>query len=237
MSIQRFLDGVSNVTVDDPMGSLPFLDPIGWSTYFMDMHVLPSSLGWTLTNTNGAAAVIAGTTGTGVLTLTCAGADNDLAQIYATTATWALVANKRAFFETRIKVDKATGTIGEQEVFVGMAAVLTGANFTAADGLTMTVDDAVGFWSPDGSAAVNCITRKTDVESSQAAAFTMADVTYYVLSWYFDGTRVKFYKDDTLIGTLTNYPTAGLSPTLYIKAGEAKGAVLSTDYVFVAIER
>jgi hypothetical protein len=238
MAIERFYDGISTVYSDNPLGNLPYPDPTKYAIWMEDFILIPEvTTYWTNTNTNGTLAV-AETGGTGVATLTMGGADNDLAQLYHKTATFALTSGKKAFFEAKIKVDKgAAGTIGQQELFVGLAAVETGVNFTAADGLTMTSTNCVGFWSMDGSTNLAAISRVADVESIEAAASTYADATSYVLSWYFDGTTIKFYKDDTQIASLTAFPTAAVTPTLYIKAGEAAPAVLTTDYVLVAVER
>jgi hypothetical protein len=101
----------------------------------------------------------------------------------------------------------------------------------------MTADNCVGFWSPDGTANINAIVRVADVESIQNPTTTIADVTWTVFSFYFDGTSVQFYKNDVQVAKITAFPTAALCPTLYVKAGEAKAAVLSTDYIFVARER
>ena len=238
-SPDRFLNGVSNVNYDSPFGWYPHISPVTWASHMEEMLVLPSSLGWTHTQTNGTAAVTSGTYGTGILTQTLGGADNDLSQMQATTATWGMIAGKKAVFEARVKVDKgAAGTIGEQELFIGLASVQTSTNFSAADGIAvMPVDDAIGFWSPDGSTNLNCLNHTTDVESIQVGAAVYADATWMTLSFYFDGTNIFFYKDGVVIAELTTYTTNAIGRTLFIKAGEAKPSVLSCDYLFVAKER
>lgn len=238
MPIQRFYDGISNVSSDGPKGALPYLDPTQWAIWMEDFIFKPeTTIQWLHTNTNGTLAS-ASTGGCGIITQTLAGADNDLSQMALAAATFALTSGKKAIFEAKVKVDKgAAGTIGQQEVFVGLATVQVGANFTAADGLTLAADDCVGFWSADGSANMAGVVHATDVESIQTAATTTVDATWMVLSMYFNGTSVVFYKNGAAIASLAGYPTAGLCPTLYIKAGEAKPSVLSTDYVLVAIER
>lgn len=238
MPIERFYDGISTVYASNPLGMLPRTDP---TTYAMFMEDFLTPVGttdlWLHTQTNGTLAGAA-TGGCGIITQTLAGADNDLSQLALKSVSFLMTAGKKLFFEAKVKVDKgAAGTIGEQEVFVGLSTVQVGANFTAADGLTMAADDVLGFWSKDGTANLAAIARKTDVESIESAATTYVDATWMVLSIYFNGTTAYFYKDDNGIAALTGYPTAGLCPTLYIKAGEAKPAVLSTDYVFVAVER
>jgi len=143
-------------------------------------------------------------------------------------------------FEAKITVAKgASGTIAQEELFVGLSSAQTATNFFAADGLTRTMDDAIGFASYDGSVNIDCIQGEADVFSTETAATTYADATAAVLSWYYDGAgNTKFYKDDALVATLTtSLATSKLTPMLYIKAGEGKAKVLSVDYYLVARER
>ncbi len=237
---KRFYNGIASATSDNPLGALPYLDPTTWCVWMDDFILIPDAgEDWTHTQTNGTLAV-ASTLGCGIATQTLAGADNDLSQIYPATATLTLTANKKCVFEAKVKIDKgAGGTIGQQEVFVGLSAVLTGTNFTASDGLTMATDDCIGFWSPDGSASFSCIARDTDVESIDTASSAIVDATWYVLSWYYDGgSTIRFYVDDALVASLTDLPEdTALAPMLFVKAGEAAASVLSTDYILVARER
>lgn len=233
-AFDKFLSDLAAGMAEDLRTGVPYMDPAEWKVWIEPFVQIPEvTTYWTHTQTNGTLAV--GSTG---ITQTLTGGDNDLSQMYLATASFALVSGKQAIFEAKVKVDKgAAGTIGQQEVFVGLASVLTGNDFTAADGLTMAVNDAVGFWSPDGSTNVAIITRATDVESIEPAATTYADATFYTLRWLFDGTTVTFYRNGASVGSLTGYPTAALSPMLFIKGGEAKPAVLTTAYVLVVTER
>lgn len=237
-SPRRFLNGVASVASDNPLGVLPYLDPTTWAIWFEDFITIPDAgEDWTHTNTNGTLSVNS-TNGCGSAVLTMGGADNDLSQLYPATATFTLVSGKKALFETKLRISKGGGTIGEEEVFAGLSSVQTGANFTAADGSAMTADDVVGFWSADGSATLSAIVRDGDVESI-TAAHTIVDVTDVVLSWYYDGgTKIKFYINDGLAATLNDVPLdTALTPMLYIKAGEAQAKVLTCDYVGFFRER
>jgi hypothetical protein len=235
---KRFYNGISSVTSDNPLGMLPYLDPTKYCVWMEDFILIPDTgENWTDTNTNGTLAV-ASTGGCGIATQTLGGADNDLSHVYPATATFALTSGKKAFFEAKIKVDKgAGGTIGQQELFIGLSTVATGTNFSAADGTSWAMDNAVGFASLDGSADIDAVVRVSDAESIDDGASTYADATWYVLSWYFDGTNVTFYVNDSQVAQLTTFPTGAMSPVLFVKAGEAKAAVLSTDYILVAVER
>ena len=237
----RYLSGISSVAADNPLGMFPYLDPTKWATKYecWDLYdAAQTTTYYTLTQTNGVDSIVAGAGG--VLTLTLGGADNDLAQIYGTNEAWATSATKKMLFEAKITVAKgASGTIAQEELFVGLSSAQTATNFFAADGLTRTMDDAIGFASYDGSVNIDCIQGEADVFSTETAATTYADATAAVLSWYYDGAgNTKFYKDDALVATLTtSLATSKLTPMLYIKAGEGKAKVLSVDYYLVARER
>jgi hypothetical protein len=238
MPVTRNTSGFATVAADNPLGMLPYPDPTTWCVWQENFIITPNtSLGWTLTQTNCTLAQ-AGVGPCGGITLTCAGADNDLGQLYPTLAQFTLVSGKKAIFEVKCKVDKGSGgTIGEQELFLGLAAVETGANFMASDGLSMASTNCIGFVSYDGSVNYNAIVRKADVESADAAVATCVDVTDIVLGWYFDGTSIVFYVNDTVVAHLYDFPTAAMTPMFFIKAGEAKAAVLTAYYMTLARER
>lgn len=211
--------------------------PMDYQTLFEDFIAAASGVpaGWTHTNTNGTLAIAAGTN----LTQTLGGADNDLSQLYATTASFTLVAGKPAFFRWRGKIDKgSTGTVNVQEIYIGMSAVATGTNFIDAGGTALAVDDFVGFASYAAGAQTDLVARKTDVQSSLSLARQHVDATVCELAWDFDGATLTFWKDTTYLGQLTSgFPTAALAPMLYVKAAEAKAPVLTTDYIFFANAR
>lgn len=234
----RFYNGIATVGAADPLGQLPFPDPTLWAVWQENFIITPNtSLGWTLTQTNGTLAQ-AGAGPCGGITLTLGGADNDLAQLYPTLGQFTLESGKKAIFEAKFKVNKgAAGTIGEQELFLGLTTVATGASFFANDGLSMAADNVVGFSSYDGSTNMNAIIRVSDVESVETGVAAYADLTDMVVSWYFDGTNILFYINSTLKATLSTFPTGVMTPCLYIKAGEAKAAVLTAYYMFLARER
>lgn len=236
---KRFYNGISDVSSDNPLGQFPYLDPTKWALYmeeFIVYDVAQSTTYWTLTQTNGVDSLVAGC---GCVALTLGGSDNDLAQLYNTTASWATDTSKKMIFECRFKVDKgAGGTIGQQEIFIGLSSVQTGTNFFDAAGLVRTMDDAIGFLSYDGTTNIDCVQGEADVFSTEAGATTYADATEMVLSWYYDGSTTKFFKDDVEIAELTtNIATSAVTPMLYIKAGEAFASVLTVDYILVARER
>jgi hypothetical protein len=238
MATQINPDGFATRMPGQPNGVYPRILPFDvWSSYYEDFFLGSSGIpfGWTNTNTNGTPTNASGST----LVQTLGGADNDVSHMYATTATFTTTAGKKACFSAKIKVSKgASGTIGLEEVFVGVGTAQTTTNFVAADGSSLTVDNCIGFWSdPTAGATIHCVCRASDVESVVSAAGTYVDATYTTLSWDYDGTSVYFYQDNNLIATITaSIPAADMTPMLMIKAGEAKAKVLSTHYIFCATE-
>jgi hypothetical protein len=239
MSIFRNPDGFSTVNDGGVHAGLTRPLPFSYHVLFEDFVAAASATppGWTHSTVGTTPAVTLGTGSTLLQTLPAE--DNATSALYGTTATLTIAAGKKAYFEAKVKVDKgSTGTIGEQELFVGISTAATTTNFMAADGLSMTADNAIGFVSYDGSTSISCVSRSTDVESVEAAATTYADATWMVLAWDYDGSTIKFYKDSNLIATITATPSAtAMTPMLYVKAGEAKAAVMTTDYIFFAVER
>lgn len=239
MAVIRNLDGFTDLPASDPLAALPFLDPTRWAVWledFLQYDKTQGNVAYTLTQTNGVDTIVGPT---GVLTLTLAGADNDLAQLYLTDAPFQTTSGKKLIWECRCRVQMgAGGTIGQQEVFVGLSSVQTGADFVAADGLTRAMDDAMAFYSIDGTANTSCIQGENDTYSTEANAFAYANNTWMVLTCYYDGTSTFFYRDGALEATLTtNPPTSVVTPMMFVKAGEAFAAVLEVDYFLVAVER
>ena len=240
MAITRNTDGFSTVVASDPLGNFAMLDPTKWAVFYddflaYDVTQLIGGNPYLFTQTNCVDTVVGPT---GVLLLTCGGADNDLGQLQTVTAPFTIVAGQKAFFEARVRVDRATGTIGQEEIVIGMTGLETGASFTAADGLSVAFNEGIAFTSYDGAATWNAVARVADVESVDAAITTYADLTFQTLSWYYDGTDIRFYVNNSLEATLTTgEPTLVIAPVVFIKAGEAQAKVLHVDYVLAAFER
>lgn len=205
-----------------------------WKLWREDFCQIPEvSTYWTHTQTNGTLSV-----GANGMVQTLGGADNDVSQMQLAQATFALVAAKKAVFEAKITISKGTaGTEGLQELILGLATVQATTNLVAADGSALAVDNFVGFWSGPTAATISAVVRKADVQSIDAAATLYADATSVILSWYFNGSSVAFYTDGTEIARLYAFPTAAISPVFYVRAGEAKAAVLTTAYAYAAVER
>lgn len=239
MQIQRVKGGFSALDASDPLAGLDIGNPRKWALFMEDYvaYDVGQAAGhpWVFTQTN-CVDTIEGPTG--VLLMTLGGADNDLGEMQLLTAGYQ-TNSKRLYFECKFKVKLASGgTMAANELAIGLFSIQTGNNFMAADGLSLTADDALGLVKFDASAAGNLVMRENDVQSTITGAYSLTDDVYSVLSIYYDGSRAYFYKDYTLIGTLDTVDTTSVvAPTVYIKAGEAKANVLYVDYIMVAAER
>ncbi|MFW9927778.1 MAG: hypothetical protein ACFFD1_00115 [Candidatus Thorarchaeota archaeon] len=239
MPIERNTSGFSALAAGDPLADLDFGNPRKWATFMDDFvaYDLGQAAGnpYTFTQTN-CTDSIAGPTGVVVLTL--GGADNDSGQLQLTTGPFQ-TNSKRLFFEAKVKLELASGgTIAANEMVIGLASLQTTTNFMAADGLSMTADDFLGFRKFDGDAALDAIMRENDSESTDDSVWTPVDDTFATLSIYYTGSEARFYVDNVLKATITGSDTVSVvAPVLYIKAGEAKANVLHCDYILVAAER
>jgi len=241
MAIQRSYEGINSVGANDPLGMKPYLDCTKWCVWMEDFINVPEFTSQWTHNAIDGIVTCASTGGTGTMVQTLGGAhatDNDYSQAYpkVTVGNFTMASGKKMIFEAKVTLT-AAGTLGLQELFVGLGTVQATNNFIDAAGLLLTVDNCVGFWSPDATATIRCVSRVADVESVQAAATTYASGTSMVLSFYFDGTTIKFYRDDVKIAELFTYPVLGMVPTLWVKCGEAQLVNLATDYILVARER
>jgi len=239
MSITRNEDGFSEQSASNPLGLLPLANTTKYAVFVDDFLAYDTGQAagnpYTFTQTN-ATDAIAGPTG--VVTLTLAGAANDLAQLQLTTTPWQ-TNSKRMWFEAKVKLVLDTdGTVAANELAVGLFSAQTGSNFFASDGLSLTADDALGFVSFDATATGNAVMRENDVQSTDLAVVSFVDDTWTTLSIYYDGGKATFYQDGGQVAQLTSVDvTSVLTPTIYIKAGEAKGNALHCDYILVASER
>ena len=240
-SPKRFLNGVTNVTIDKPLGRLPYLDPTKWAVWFDDfLHydVAQGDAAWIL-DTIGATGEDAVTGPTGVLTLTLADLGDSLG-LQQSNGAWQLTAGKKAIFKTRCKIVKAAaGTIGQEGFVIGCTSVQTGTNFMDAPPPTARAfDDGWCFVSYDASTDIIAMQGEADTFSTEVGATTYADDTWMELAIYWDGYKSIFYKDDVeLCEITTNPPTSVISPVAFFSAGEDKADVFHVDYMFMAVER
>lgn len=236
---RRFLNGVSSVTSDHPLGALPYLDPTTWCVWFEDFihyDVAQGDAAWILDNVNAGEDAVVGPTG--VLTLTLTGA-SDSQGLQLANGPFQLTSTKRAMFETRFKIVKGGGTIGQEGFVLGLTSVEVGTSFMDAPAPTARAfQDGWGFMSYDNTTNVIAFQGEATVFTEEVGCTTYADDTWYVYAITWDGTTSTFYRDDVALCTIsTNPPTSVISPVFFIGAGEAETDALHVDYALVAIER
>ena len=239
MTITRNLDGFSELEASNPLGLLAMANLTKYA-YFMDdflAYEIAQAAGtpYTFTATNCVDTIVGPT---GVLKLVLGGADNDLGQLQLTEAPWQ-TNSKRLWFEARVKLVLASGgTVAANEIGIGLFSEQTGTGFFAADGLSLTADDALGFVSFDATATANAVMRENDSQSTETGVVSFVDGAWTTLSVYYDGGIATFYQDGGQVAQLTSVDTTSVvTPTLYIKGGEAKANELHCDYILVASER
>lgn len=247
MAILRNTDGFSPLNAGHPLAGLDFSNPLKWASFFEDFtaYDIGQAAGnpWTLTATNCVDTI---TSPGGVLVLTLGGADNDVGELQLTENPFATVANKRLYMQFRFNLTlAASGTVAANELFLGLATEGATTNFMVTGGTALAADNALGFVKYDAVGTMASVMRASDVESTDGGVITPVTATWITAAVYYTGTQAKFYagtaadgSDMKLVSTLTgNDPTAIMTPTLYIKGGEAKANILNVDYVGIWSER
>lgn len=240
MALRRFLNGVTDMSSSNPLGQFPFLDPTKWRVFYEDWTnydvAQTATAEWHLQETTTVDTIVT----PGKLLLTMGAATDSQGQLVNDHAHFFLVANKKALFETKIKLVKGAGSnIDDLGFVVGLAGYETTTNFMDAPPPTaIAVDDIWGFLSYDTTTNIVALQGEAGVYSTEAGCSTYADDTWMTLSVYWDGTTSTFYKDDNALCQITtNPPTSVVHPTIYVAAGEAVADVLHCEYVFAATER
>lgn len=240
MAIQRNLDGYSALPNSDPLAQLDLGNPRKWAVLMddflaYDITQLVGGNPYTFTATNCVDTIVGPT---GVLALTLGGADNDVGELQIT-GTPIATNGKKLFFECRFNLTLASAAVMTAgELAIGLFSQQTTTSFMAADGLSLTADQALGLVKFDAQASCNLVMRQADVQSVLTNAITLTSGTWITLSIYYDGTKAHFYQDQAKIGELETVDTTSVvTPTLFVKAGEAKANVLNVDYFLVACER
>jgi hypothetical protein len=222
-------NGVTNAALNSAFAQLMFPDPTLFHTYFNDFDTYTAG-DWVVTET-GAGGTQALTAGNGgLLLITSDALDNDGNVLQKTPAAFALAAGKKAWFSTRLAMEKAT----QSDMQVGLVIV---------DTTPLDATDGIYFEKLDGTATISIVSRKNATTGSTSAAVgTLVAATQTVLQWYYDGAgRLYFGQDGVQTGSLdvANYFPDATNLTVSIAAfnGEAGAATTTVDYVFAAVER
>jgi len=140
---------------------------------------------------------------------------------------------RKIWFETRIQLDDVSGA----GFFVGLASNNGGEEVTMIDSL----EDGLGFICATGASPdIKSIGAKGNTETQTDTTIDIADATWVVLSYHFDGTSAHFYVNGVLKHSSTsNLPNDGtiLFPSVEFTAVGTDQDVTYLDYVRCCMER
>lgn len=228
----RFPSGVTNVASDASMGMFGAPDPSKFHTYFNDFDTFVAG-DWTITTVEaggGSASEALTDADGGVLLVTNDAADDDSDFFNKVGESFLMEAGKPAWFKARFKVSDAT----QSDLVMGLQIT---------DTTPLDATDGIYFTKADGSTSLTAVCRKNATTGSTSlTAATMADDTYIVVGWYYDGkSEVKVFVNDAQVGTLdgtsTYLPDTELTVSFGIQNGEAVAKTMSVDYILAAKAR
>lgn len=178
----------------------------------------------------------------GVLSMATGATDNNETYIASIAECWKFQADKRLFFEARVKLTEAN--TDDANIIVGLSDTV-GADSLLDDGAgPMASYDGAVFFKVDGGTVWQAETSNAGTQDTDTNAGAFTSASWHKLSIYYDyndGTtaQVYFYVDGVLGATL-DLTIAGLEEMhilLGAKAGDANAETLLVDYVHVAAER
>ena len=178
--------------------------------------------GYTTTEVGTNTIVLQESTDRGELLITCGGTENNGLQIQPLGEAFSLGTSYPCYFGCEFKIND----VDQVDAFVGLAI----ADTTVLAGCS---DDA-GFRTDDESAALQFILEKGSAESTSSVA-TLADDTWVIVDFYYDGSNIYAYVDGSLKATVantdTNFPDdEHLTPTIAILTGEATANTLTVRW-------
>ncbi len=159
--------------------------------------------------------------------------DNDGGSFQRAETTFLCKANKKLWFEAKVKVS----TANDGEMFVGLAD-----NFaTDPEAVIVTGLARVGFELVEGSAVVNMVVDDDTAVTRTATSVSMADATYIRLGFRVDGGVVRFYINRSLVGSIA-IPAAiaavTLGPAFMHLSGNTTGThTAALEYLLAMQER
>lgn len=224
----RYPSGVSTARPGANTGNYGLPDPSGWHTYFNDFDTYVAA-DWTVTETGDGTQALTDADG-GVLLLTDAAADDNSIFMQKVGESFLMEAGKPAVFKARFKVSDAT----QSDLVIGLQIT---------DTSPLDATDGIYFTKADGSASLSAVCRKNATTGSTSlTAATLADDTYVVVGWYYDGkSSVTVFVNDVSVGTLdgtsTYLPDTELTVSFGIQNGEAVAKTMSLDYLLAAKKR
>lgn len=212
-----------------------------WHEWFNDFDFYLAT-DWVITETGSGTRAISQAKG-GILLITNAAADDDANFLQKRDVASGQVAEhfkwvsgKRMYFGARFKVSDAT-----QSDFV-MGLQIT-------DTTPLAVSDGIYFRKDDGDNDLDCIVIKDSTSTGSLAPsskINLADDTYYVMEWYYDGKTaanggmIQFFVDGVNVGNvdLDNVnDDEEMCVSFGIQNGEAVAKSMSLDWIRVLQER
>ena len=226
----RFKNGVTNVSVNDPMRMMVVPDPTKVHMYFNDFDKYDAA-DWTITTTEAgggdATEALADADG-GVLVITNDAADNDLDFLQKKGESFKFVSGKKLWYKCRFKILEVI----QCDAHIGL---------TITDTTLLDVTDGVYFKTDDGDAYLDFGIEKNNTATAVTAIATLVADTYITVGFYYDGaSSIQYSVNDVVIGTAATTNLCDdeeLTVTFGIQNGEAVANVLSIDYVMVCKER
>lgn len=226
MSVTRFTSGVTNVTKENTLGQYGLPAPQSFHTYFNDFDTYVAA-DWTITEVGTGSRALTNEDG-GVLLITNGATDDNSNFFNKVGESFLMEANKKAFFEARIKSSEAT----QSDIVLGLQIT---------DTTPLDVTDGIFFLKSDGDALFDFIVEKYSTATTTSEVATLVDDTYITLGFAFDGkSEIAIFVNGAQVGTSvgTNIPNdEELTISFGIQNGEAVAHTLSVDYIFAAKER
>ena len=229
----RFPGGMTTAARGSTLYNAGFEDLTKWHVYFEDFDTYTAG-NWTITKTEagaGSASEALTDLDGGCLLITNDAADDDNDFFQKKGESFLLESGKRAYFKARFKVSDAT----QSDVVIGLQIT---------DTTPLDVTDGIYFLKSDGAATVDVICRKnaTTGSTSASAVASLANDTFVVLGWAYDGkSTLTYFVNDVALGSLdasSSYlPDTELTVSFGIQNGEAVAKTLAVDYLLAAKER
>jgi len=179
---------------------------VGYSTFGYDNHFLGNLTaggsgggGWKQTKVaggNGSSQLEMMDEDGGVIRLRAATNDNDGIQVVQFGESILLESNKPVYWGAKWNL---TSNI-QSDMFIG----LTTANDTSI--LAGNPNNMIGFVKHDGDANLDLISRVAGLGTANDTGVNLANNTYVITEFLWDGTKVRFYVDGSLITTKTTKP-------------------------------
>lgn len=231
MTTTNYPNGVTNASSETANGTMIQPDPTLLHQFFDDFNNYTAG-DWVVTETDSGATEALTAGDGGLLLITNTAGATDAVTLQKTPAAFAFQANKQAWFAARLKVSDATQSV----VQVGMIIV---------DTSPLDATDGIYFQKADGSTAIDVYCRKdaTTGSNSVTGIGNMADDTYKIFQWYYDGAGTLYYGlDGTVVGNMSassSYlPDAtNITVSFTLQNGEAVAKTMTVDYIGAFFER